>query len=167
MNTAFLDAINLASKIHHIKAEFADRSLLYTYESERKLIAENLLNFDAKYTALFSQRPPTARDIAAATQPGPRSRAAAVEENKFINTFKASCEFTSGYRVAYSPNPLNWSPVYPVQSGIINSKDGRNRDARAASHAKMGLDQDKVGGLSWLNQMAILVLSLASATVDA
>jgi 2-polyprenyl-6-methoxyphenol hydroxylase-like FAD-dependent oxidoreductase len=53
MNTAFLDALNLAWKIHHVEAGFADRSLLNSYESERKLIAENLLNFDAKYAALL------------------------------------------------------------------------------------------------------------------
>ncbi|KAK3066768.1 hypothetical protein LTR53_016741, partial [Teratosphaeriaceae sp. CCFEE 6253] len=47
MNTAFLDAQNLAWKIHHVESGFADRSILKSYESERKLIAENLLNFDA------------------------------------------------------------------------------------------------------------------------
>src|ERR1700733_659806 len=114
MNTAFLDALNLAWKIHHVEAGFADRSLLQTYESERKLIAENLLNFDAKYAALFSQKLPAAKDIAAATQSGPRNGTSVVEENEFIKTFKESCEFTSGYGVAYNANPLNWSPSHPA-----------------------------------------------------
>lgn len=126
MNTAFLDAINLAWKIHHVEAGFADRSLLHSYESERKLIAENLLNFDAKYAALFSQRAPAAKDVAAASE----SKAPHEEENQFIRTFKESCEFTSGYGVAYDPNSLNWSSSHPAQSNVINPKGNRNRTGR-------------------------------------
>jgi len=130
MNTAFLDALNLAWKIHHVEAGFADRSILSSYESERKLIAENLLNFDAKYAALFSQRPPAARDVAAATERGAEQTAVEEEENQFIKTFKESCEFTSGYGVAYNPNFLNWSPSHPAQSDIINPKGNKNRTGR-------------------------------------
>ncbi|PBP25748.1 hypothetical protein BUE80_DR003384 [Diplocarpon rosae] len=127
MNTAFLDALNLAWKIHHVEAGFADRSILQSYESERKLVAENLLNFDAKYAALFSQRAPTARDVAAATE---KAGSGEEEENQFIKTFKESCEFTSGYGVAYNPNPLNWSPSHPAQSSLINPKGHKLRTGR-------------------------------------
>jgi hypothetical protein len=127
MNTAFLDALNLAWKIHHVEAGFADRSLLQSYESERKLVAENLLNFDAKYAALFSQRPPAAKDVAAATE---EKKSEEEEENPFIRTFKESCEFTSGYGVAYDPNCLNWSPSHPAQASIINPKGNKNRTGR-------------------------------------
>ena len=127
MNTAFLDALNLAWKIHHVEAGFADRSLLRTYESERKLIAENLLNFDAKYAALFSQRPPAAKDVAAASE---EKKPEEEEENQFIKTFKESCEFTSGYGVAYDPNSLNWSPSHPAQADIINPTGNKNRTGR-------------------------------------
>jgi hypothetical protein len=132
MNTAFLDALNLAWKIHHVEAGFADRSLLHSYETERKLIAENLLNFDAKYAALFSQKAPAAKDIAAATETerGAEKKPAGEEENQFIKTFKESCEFTSGYGVAYNPNSLNWSPSHPAQSSIINPKGNKNRTGR-------------------------------------
>lgn len=125
MNTAFLDALNIAWKIHHVEAGFADRSLLESYQSERKLIAENLLNFDAKYAALFSQRPPAAKHVAAATQQRGEG-----EENQFIKTFKESCEFTSGYGVAYDPNLLNWSPSHPAKSSIINPKGHKLRTGR-------------------------------------
>jgi hypothetical protein len=130
MNTAFLDALNLAWKIHHVEAGFADRSLLHSYESERKLVAENLLDFDAKYAALFSQKPPAAKDIAAASERGAEKTAAEEEENQFIKTFKESCEFTSGYGVAYNPNSLNWSPSHPAQSSVIHPKGNRNRTGR-------------------------------------
>jgi hypothetical protein len=129
MNTAFLDALNLAWKIHHVEAGFAHRSLLESYESERKLIAENLLNFDAKYAALFSQRPPAAHDVAAATE-NSSAKKEDQEENQFIKTFKESCEFTSGYGVAYNPNSLNWSPSHPAQASIINPEGNKNRTGR-------------------------------------
>jgi len=129
MNTAFLDALNLAWKIHHVEAGFADRSLLHSYESERKLIAENLLNFDAKYAALFSQRPPAAKDVAAATRQSENSKGEE-DEDPFIKTFKESCEFTSGYGVAYNPNFLNWSPSHPAKSKLINPTGSRNRTGR-------------------------------------
>lgn len=116
MNTAFLDAVNLAWKIHHVESGFAPRSLLSTYESERKLIAETLLDFDARYAKLFSTRIPSAGEVA-----GAQSEATA--DNEFIKTFKASCEFTSGFGVAYNPNQINWGPEHPAQHPLILSKE--------------------------------------------
>ncbi|MCJ1375608.1 hypothetical protein MMC20_006845, partial [Loxospora ochrophaea] len=123
MNTAFLDAQNLAWKIHHVESSFAHPSILQTYESERKLVAESLLAFDAKYAALFSQRQPSAGEVGAAAQQNPHSPDS--EPNEFIETFKSSCEFTSGYGVAYSPNIYNWSPSHPTQSSLfLTAPDG-------------------------------------------
>jgi hypothetical protein len=130
MNTAFLDALNLAWKIHHVEAGFADRSILQSYEPERKLVAENLLNFDAKYAKLFSTRPPAAKEIQAANVPGSEGKTACAEENDFIKTFKESCEFTSGYGVAYDPNDLNWSPSHPAKSPLIHPAGTKLRTGR-------------------------------------
>ncbi|KAI9667833.1 MAG: hypothetical protein M1821_000652 [Bathelium mastoideum] len=116
MNTAFLDAQNLAWKIHAVESGFANRSILKSYESERKLIAENLLNFDAAYAKLFSQRLPSAGEVRTA------NTNSAAEENEFIKTFKASCEFTSGYGVAYNENIFNWSPSHPARSNLFLSE---------------------------------------------
>jgi len=112
MNTAFLDAVNLAWKIHHVESGWAPRTLLSTYESERKLIAETLLDFDARYAKLFSTRIPSAGEVAGASSN-------TSEDNEFIKTFKASCEFTSGYGVAYKPNVINWGPQHPAQHPFI------------------------------------------------
>lgn len=118
MNTAFLDAVNLAWKIHHVESGFAPRSILSTYESERKKVAENLLDFDARYAKLFSSRIPSAGEVAGAASNEP-------EENEFVKTFKASCEFTSGYGVAYNPNTINWSGEHPAQHPLFLSyQDG-------------------------------------------
>ncbi|KAK5107598.1 hypothetical protein LTR62_000992 [Meristemomyces frigidus] len=123
MNTAFLDAQNLAWKIHHVESGFADRSILKSYESERKLIAENLLNFDSQYAKLFSQRQPSAGEIGHVSKTAQETGDAEQhEDNDFIKTFKASCEFTSGYGVAYNENVFNWSPSHPAKSPLFLSE---------------------------------------------
>ena len=114
MNTAFHDALNLAWKIHHVEAGFADRSILQSYESERKRIAEELLDFDAKYAALFSQRIPSAGEVGAASE--------GEKTNEFVQVFKSSQEFTSGYGILYGPNEFNWSLDHSAQSALFSQK---------------------------------------------
>lgn len=120
MNTAFLDAQNLAWKIHHVETGFADRSILKSYESERKAVAESLLNFDAAYAKLFSQRQPSAGEVGSVNKHTAGNQQPA-EENEFIKTFKSACEFTSGYGVAYGPNDLNWSPEHTARNPLFLS----------------------------------------------
>lgn len=112
MNAAFLDAQNLSWKMHLVETGFAKRSILESYELERKHIAENLLDFDARYAKLFSSRVPAADEVHSANQQGGQG----TEENEFIKTFKESCEFTSGYGVAYQTNLFNWSSAHPSAS---------------------------------------------------
>lgn len=131
MNTAFLDAQNLAWKIHVVEAGFAERALLTTYETERKEVAENLLSFDNKYAKLFSQRPPAATEVQAAS----RHTNGHSEDNEFIKTFKEACEFTSGYGVAYGPNALNWSPNHQAQSRLIHPEGTKLRTGRLMANA--------------------------------
>ncbi|KAI9744921.1 MAG: hypothetical protein M1818_001847 [Claussenomyces sp. TS43310] len=137
MNTAFLDAQNLAWKIHHVEAGFADRSILHSYEAERKLVAESLLNFDSKYAALFSQRPPAAKHVQAASEQGSGKSLPHAEENEFIKIFKESCEFTSGYGVAYGPNDLNWSSRHPAKSRLIDPRGTTLRTGRLFVNANV------------------------------
>lgn len=119
MNTAFLDALNLAWKIHAVEAGFAKRTLLKTYEPERKNVAEMLLDFDSRYSKLFSARPPAASEIQEASDNHGKDE---VEESDFVKTFKESCEFTSGYGVYYKPNVINWSPDHTAQSPLIHPR---------------------------------------------
>ena len=126
MNTAFLDAQNLAWKIHLVESGFADRSILQSYESERKSVAESLLDFDAKYAALFSQRQPSAGEVSAASKKAQEDE----ESNPFVELFKSSCEFTSGYGVAYGPNVFNWSPAHPARSPLFHPKGTTLRTGR-------------------------------------
>ncbi|KAH8156282.1 hypothetical protein CIB48_g11963 [Xylaria polymorpha] len=131
MNTAFLDAQNLAWKIHAVEAGFAERTLLKTYEPERKEVAENLLSFDNKYAKLFSERLPAATEVRAASS----HTNGHADDNEFIKTFKEACEFTSGYGVAYGPNALNWDPSHPAQSQLIHPKGTKLRTGRIMANA--------------------------------
>ncbi|EEH41973.2 phenol 2-monooxygenase [Paracoccidioides lutzii Pb01] len=120
MNTAFHDALNFAWKIHLVEGGFAKPSILTTYESERKLIAETLLDFDAKYAALFSTRQPSADEVGAASDDDDDNDGTN-PANEFVETFKSACELTSGYGVAYQPNIFNWGPDHPAKSPLLNS----------------------------------------------
>ncbi|KAK1985090.1 FAD binding domain-containing protein [Colletotrichum cereale] len=133
MNTAFLDAQNLAWKIHAVESGFARRDILKTYEEERRDVAETLLDFDNKYARLFSQRP----DVASEAQAAATDKSAPKEqsENEFIQTFKESCEFTSGYGVAYKPNALNWSETHRAKSPLIHPEGTKLRTGRLFMNA--------------------------------
>lgn len=128
MNTAFHDALNMAWKIHAVESGLANRSILSTYESERKDVAETLLNFDSKYAALFSKRRPNAGEVGSASH---HTVQAGGEEDEFVKTFKSSCEFTSGYGVAYKPNVFNWDASHPAQSPLFNVPNVRLTPGRA------------------------------------
>lgn len=111
MNTAFLDAHNLAWKIHHVESGFANRSILSTYERERRAVAESLLQFDAEYAKLFSTQESSGQDSRQSSNSGSSS--------KFTDLFKSSCEFTSGYGTSYAPNVFNWGSCHPAQSHLF------------------------------------------------
>ncbi|OJD12131.1 hypothetical protein AJ78_07218 [Emergomyces pasteurianus Ep9510] len=115
MNTAFHDALNFAWKIHMVEGGFAKPAILTTYESERKMIAETLLDFDAKYAALFSSRHPSAAEVGAASADDDGGGT-----NEFVEMFKSACEFTSGYGVVYLPNIFNWGPDHPAKSPLFS-----------------------------------------------
>ena len=126
MNTAFHDAINFAWKMHLVESGFASRDILSTYEVERKFIAETLLNFDNKYAALFSQRQPTASEVDDAHKHDSES----AHKNEFVEMFKANCEFTSGFGVAYNENILNHSSAHAFQHPLIIANSQKLRPGR-------------------------------------
>lgn len=61
MNVSMQDAYNLGWKIANVVKGLNDRSVLKTYQSERRRIAQDLINFDHKFSRLFSGRP--AKDV--------------------------------------------------------------------------------------------------------
>ncbi|KAF3482193.1 phenol 2-monooxygenase [Arthroderma uncinatum] len=106
MNAGFHDALNLAWKIHLVEAGFANRSILETYEGERKFIAQQLLDFDAKYAKLFSQR-------LSSIEPGSK------EANEFTELHKSAADFTSGHGIVYPRNVFNQGHNHRAKSPLF------------------------------------------------
>lgn len=129
MNTAFHDALNFAWKMHVVEAGFASRDVLSTYEVERKFIAETLLNFDNKYAALFSKRQPTATEVDKAHK-SHNDDTPQETKNEFVEMFKANCEFTAGFGVAYNGNIFNHSAEHPFQHPLIIMDSPKLRPGR-------------------------------------
>lgn len=109
MNFGFLDAQNFAWKFHLVESGFAKRSILKTYEQERLLVAQKLIDFDAKYAKMFSSRIPSTDDVKDAVNSDDHYEAK--ENNEFVRYYKQSSEFTSGYGVDYGLNCLNLAPA--------------------------------------------------------
>jgi 2-polyprenyl-6-methoxyphenol hydroxylase-like FAD-dependent oxidoreductase len=61
MNVSMQDAFNLGWKLGLVCLRKMQRSILSTYELERKQIAQQLIDFDHRFSRLFSGRP--AKDI--------------------------------------------------------------------------------------------------------
>lgn len=86
MNTGIQDAYNLAWKLALVIRGRADPSLLETYDTERKHIAHQLIDFDAKFASRFSDQ-------------------SQIESPEFFNLWKEGQGFTSGLQHQYPPNP--------------------------------------------------------------
>jgi phenol 2-monooxygenase len=57
MNVSMMDTFNLAWKIAYVVKGLADPSILATYETERKAVADDLIAFDQKLSRLYSSKP--------------------------------------------------------------------------------------------------------------
>ncbi|KAL1409403.1 hypothetical protein Q8F55_003386 [Vanrija albida] len=93
MNTSMMDTYNLGWKLGLVLTGRADRSLLKTYESERQPFAQALIDFDHKFSRLFSGRP--AKDVA--DEMG-------VNMDEFKNVFFKGNKFASGTAINYEPS---------------------------------------------------------------
>lgn len=78
-------AFNLGWKIASVVKGRSDRSILKTYQSERRRIAQDLIDFDHKFSRLFSGRP--AKDV---------MDAEGISMEEFKNAFEKGNMFASG-----------------------------------------------------------------------
>lgn len=93
------DCYNLGWKISAVINGLAKRSILKTYEMERKTIAHDLIAFDHRFSRLFSGKP--ARDTADET---------GISVTEFKAEFEKSLLFASGLSVDYGPSALVAKP---------------------------------------------------------
>ncbi|TGO67825.1 hypothetical protein BOTNAR_0035g00340 [Botryotinia narcissicola] len=114
MNVSMQDTFNLGWKIAAVLSGTANRSILKTYESERRAVAQELITFDHKFSRLFSGRP--ARDIM--DEEG-------ISMEEFKEAFEKGNLFASGVSVNYG-------------ASIIVAKD----DDAAAQGYEIGVAQN-------------------------
>ncbi|RDI77725.1 hypothetical protein Vi05172_g12292 [Venturia inaequalis] len=91
MNTSMHDTFNLSWKLNLAIRGLSKPSLLSTYQSERKKIAQDLIDFDFEHAAAFV-----------------KGDAKALAEN-----FATNVGFISGFGVKYAPNVLNQEGASP------------------------------------------------------
>ncbi|KAI9896356.1 hypothetical protein N3K66_008528 [Trichothecium roseum] len=95
MNVSMQDTFNLGWKVGLVAKGLAKRSILKTYQSERRRIAQDLIDFDHRFSRLFSGRP--AKDV---------MDLEGVSMAEFKEAFLKGNMFASGLSVDYGPSNL-------------------------------------------------------------
>ncbi|GAB7354301.1 hypothetical protein MBLNU459_g4821t1 [Dothideomycetes sp. NU459] len=116
MNVSMGDTYNLGWKIAQCVQNRAPRSILKTYQSERRRIAQDLIAFDHKFSRLFSGRP--AKDAA---------DEAGVSMDEFKRVFLQGAMFASGLSVEYGRSMLVARPGSAREQG-----DGTDVEAESS-----------------------------------
>ncbi|KAF1976421.1 hypothetical protein BU23DRAFT_456011 [Bimuria novae-zelandiae CBS 107.79] len=99
MNVSMQDAFNLGWKLALVVQGIAQSSILKTYQSERRRIAQDLIAFDHKFSRLFSGRP--AKDVLDES---------GVSMAEFKDAFVKGNMFASGLSVDYGASMLVAKP---------------------------------------------------------
>lgn len=113
MNVSMMDTYNLAWKVAHVVKGLAKPEILATYEEERRQIARDLINFDYKFSRLFSGKPNT----------GEEGSGEGISLKEFHRVFEKGNEFASGTIVDYEPSVLVKKPVSGIIKDTIGSDD--------------------------------------------
>ncbi|KAL9005319.1 MAG: hypothetical protein Q9188_001910 [Gyalolechia gomerana] len=125
MNVSIQDAYNLGWKLALVVKGIANPSILKTYETERRSVAQELIAFDQNYSKLWSSRPK--KD---------RADPSGVSMTDFARAFVKQQLFTSGFGVNYGPNILTAKDSSSGTNGMQDSKGGEasSEVALAKSH---------------------------------
>ncbi|KAL6710923.1 hypothetical protein ACN47E_006798 [Coniothyrium glycines] len=106
MNVSMQDAYNLGWKLGLVVKGVAQPSILKTYQSERRRVAQDLIEFDHKFSRLFSGRP--AKDVV--DEEG-------VDMEEFKQAFLKGNLFASGLSVDYGTSMLVAKPGKAADQG--------------------------------------------------
>ena len=135
MNVSMQDTYNLGWKIGLVVKGLAKRSILRTYQSERKRVAQDLIAFDYRFSRLFSGRP--TKDAA---------DEAGIWMAEFKDAFEKGRWFTSGLAVDYGASMLVAKPGDSAGQGdgtdvepIINDTRRVVGKQELASNIKLGM----------------------------
>ncbi|KAK4661051.1 hypothetical protein QC762_124420 [Podospora pseudocomata] len=114
MNVSMQDSFNLAWKVGLIAKGICHPRILDTYQSERRRVAQDLIEFDHKFSRLFSGRP--AKDV---------MDAEGVSMAEFKDAFLKGNLFASGLSVDYGPSSL---VVKSGDPGELGDRSVRSRN---------------------------------------
>ncbi len=103
------DCYNLGWKVALVAKGIADRKILGTYQIERRRVAQDLIDFDHRFSRLFSGRP--AKDVIDAE---------GVSIKEFKEAFQKGILFTSGLSINYGPSSLVFKAVDAAEHGDGN-----------------------------------------------
>lgn len=117
MNTSMMDTYNLAWKISHVLKGLADPKILSTYESERKTVAQDLINFDHKLSRLFSGKPGEG----------------GIDLKEFHAVFERGNEFASGAVIDYTPSCIVSKPETKLVAGLESETAGEDKSSGSMS----------------------------------
>ncbi|KAH6988660.1 putative phenol monooxygenase [Ilyonectria destructans] len=110
MNVSMMDSYNLswklAHQIHGLSPKSAGSAVLSTYGEERSKIAKMLIDFDTKFSSMFSGKINSDNSVEGLTH------------EQFLDVFRDGSGFTSGCGIEYPPGTLVQPPIsgedYPV-----------------------------------------------------
>ncbi|KAI1376414.1 putative phenol 2-monooxygenase [Hypoxylon crocopeplum] len=129
MNVSMQDSYNLGWKVALVAKGIAKPSILSTYQSERRQIAQDLIDFDHRFSRLFSGRP--AKDV---------MDAEGVSMEEFKDAFLKGNLFASGLIVNYGPSNLVVKPDDAAKQGDgTKLKDSAAVEISADTFAKQAL----------------------------
>ncbi|GAA6033167.1 hypothetical protein JCM8097_002978 [Rhodosporidiobolus ruineniae] len=136
MNTSMQDTFNLGWKLGSVALGLAKPELLKTYSDERQVVAKTLIDFDTKFSKLFSGKPAAADDVADG-----------IDLKEFKDVFSTGNLFAAGMSIDYADS-------------IVVGKSGENGSAvKSQQHLASNLP---VGQRFFAAQ----VVNQASATAD-
>ena len=98
MNTSMQDTFNLAWKLGHVISGLAKQDLLQTYSDERQVVAKTLIDFDTKFSKLFSGKPAAKGDMDG------------IDLSEFKDVFATGNLFAAGMSIKYAPSLIVGHP---------------------------------------------------------
>ncbi|PIL30436.1 hypothetical protein GSI_07623 [Ganoderma sinense ZZ0214-1] len=107
MNAGMGDTHNLAWKMVYVLRGWSPLSILETYESERRKFAQDLIEFDKRWSKLVSDKRSTG------------SNPEGVTPEQFIGAFKSVGGFVSGIGIRYAPSTLVNASHQVVAANLI------------------------------------------------
>ncbi|WP_415404511.1 FAD-dependent monooxygenase [Tateyamaria sp. SN3-11] len=132
MNVSMADAFNLGWKLHAVLDGRADPALLHSYCDERRAIAQELIDFDKAFAAMFSAGAPDAAQFQAYFQK--QGRYTAGVETRYARSPLTGPDtwqhLATGFQIGtrfHSAPVIRWADARPLHLGHTGAADGRWR----------------------------------------